>query len=277
MPLMSYRIKPGLRNWQKHWFNIIYESDSPSGKFFDVVLILAILISIIVVMLDSVQSMHLQYGPWLYQLEWVFTILFTFEYIIRLMIVEHKRTYAFSFYGVVDLLAIIPTYISALLPGTQYLLVIRVLRVLRVFRVLKLAEYMLEANVLAKSLARSARKILVFVFSVLILVTIFGAFMYLIEGEESGFTSIPKGVYWAIVTITTVGFGDITPRTELGQMVASIIMIMGYGIIAVPTGIVTVELAQSFQENNKPCPECGTPGHSADANYCRICGHELSE
>jgi voltage-gated potassium channel len=209
--------------------------------------------------------------------EWFFTILFTIEYLLRLVSVGRPLAYATSFFGVVDLLAILPTYLSILIPGAQYLLVIRILRVLRIFRILKLVQYLGEARMLTQALRASRRKITVFLFVVLTLVTIFGSLIYLIEDPKDGFTSIPKSIYWSIVTLTTVGYGDMSPQTGLGQLLSALIMIIGYGIIAVPTGIVTVELAQAFkrQISTQACPECSAEGHDIDAKFCKYCGSGL--
>jgi voltage-gated potassium channel len=228
-------------------------------------------------MLDSVSSIQKLHGRFLLTGEWIFTILFTIEYVLRLLSVGRPGAYATSFYGIVDLLAILPTYLSIFFPGAQYLLVIRILRVLRIFRILKLVQYLGEARMLTQALRASLRKIIVFLIAVLTLVTIFGAFIYLVEDPENGFTSIPKSVYWAIVTLTTVGYGDISPQTVLGQLISSAIMIIGYGIIAVPTGIVTVELAQAFKRkiSTQACLECSAEGHDADAKFCKYCGAEL--
>ena len=265
--------------WRSTLHEVIFEADTPAGKWFDVLLILAILTSVLLVMLDSVNVIQKSYGKILLAGEWLFTILFTIEYILRLLSVGRPLAYATSFYGVVDLLAILPTYLSIFLPGAQYLLVIRILRVLRIFRILKLVQYLGEARMLTRALRASLRKIVVFLIAVLTLVTIFGAFIYLVEDPENGFTSIPKSMYWAIVTLTTVGYGDISPQTVLGQLLSSVIMIIGYGIIAVPTGIVTVELAQAFkrqqQVSTQACPECSGEGHDWDAKYCKYCGSRL--
>ncbi len=265
-------------SWRHKLHEIIFEADTAAGKLFDVVLILSILLSIVAVMLDSVVDIRRQYGDILVTVEWFFTILFTVEYFLRLASIGRPLKYAFSFYGLVDLLSIIPTYFSLIFPASKYLLVIRILRVLRVFRVLKLVQYLKEANLLLNALRSSMRKITVFLFTVLTLVVIFGSLMYIVEGEDSGFTSIPRGVYWAIVTMTTVGYGDISPATSLGQGLASMIMIIGYGIIAVPTGIVTVEMSQAWrskQVSTKSCPECSSEGHDHDAAYCKFCGSSL--
>src|SRR5918999_4618876 len=257
---------------------VIFESDTPAGRHFDLALIWLILLSVATVILESVREVREQYGELLYALEWLFTLLFTVEYVLRLMSVRRPLRYATSFFGVIDLLAIIPTYLSIFVPGSQYLLVIRILRLLRVFRLLKLSEYVAEADTLRLALRASRRKISVFISAVLLLVVIIGALMYVIEGEAHGFTSIPRSIYWAIVTMTTVGYGDLSPRTSLGQIVASIVMIIGYGIIAVPTGIVSVELAQAVREKKvtgQSCPSCAAEGHDVDAICCKYCGARL--
>ena len=256
---------------------IIFEAETPAGKAFDIGLIFTILLSVLVVMLESVAGIRQQYGTVLVAMEWSFTIAFTMEYLLRLYCVGQPLRYAGSFYGVVDLLAIIPTYLSVFVLGTQYLLVIRTIRILRVFRVLKLVQYWSEARTLSHALCVSRRKIVVFLYVVMILVIIIGSLMYLIEGEKNGFTSIPRSIYWAIVTLTTVGYGDIAPATDLGQTLAAIVMIIGYGIIAVPTGIVTAELAREsyISLSTQACPECGSEGHDADAVYCKYCGAKL--
>jgi voltage-gated potassium channel len=257
---------------------VIFESDTRAGRAFDLVLIWLILLSVATVVLESVREVREQYGSLLHALEWLFTLLFTVEYFLRLLSVRRPLLYATSFFGVVDLLAVIPTYLSILLPGSQYLLVIRILRLLRVFRLLKLSEYVMEADTLRRALRASRRKISVFLSAVVLLVVIIGALMYVVEGEANGFTSIPVSIYWAIVTLTTVGYGDLSPKTALGQMVASIVMIIGYGIIAVPTGIVSVELAQAVRERavtGQACPSCSAEGHDPDAVCCKYCGARL--
>jgi len=263
--------------WRMKLHEVIFEADTPAGKWFDVLLILAILISVVMVMLDSVAKIRNAYGPVLLAGEWFFTILFTIEYVLRLFSVGRPRAYATSFFGIVDLLAILPTYLSIIIPGAQYLLVIRILRVLRIFRIFKLVQYLGEARLLTQALRASRRKITVFLFVVLTLVTIFGSLIYLIEDPKDGFTSIPRSIYWSIVTLTTVGYGDIFPKTNLGQLLSAVIMIIGYGIIAVPTGIVTVEFAQAYKRkiSTQACPECSAEGHDTDARFCKYCGSRL--
>ena len=266
-----------LSNWRYRLHTVIFEADTPGGKAFDIALLISIVLSILAVLLESVAGIQAEYGPLLRLLEWGFTILFTIEYLLRLASVGRPWRYAISFYGLVDLLAILPTYLSLAVGGAQTLLVIRALRLLRVFRVLKLAHFVGEAQVLRGALRASARRIIVFLGTVLILVLIVGSVMYLIEGEENGFTSIPQGIYWAIVTMTTVGYGDIAPQTVLGQMLASLVMIMGYGIITVPAGLVTVELAMGAKRkiSTQACPDCSAEGHDPDARFCKYCGAKL--
>ena len=255
---------------------IIFEADTPAGRRFDLLLLLAIMSSIALVMLDSVPSYRLRYGGLFRTLEWGFTLLFTLEYAARIYSARERGRYLRSFYGLVDLLAILPTYLALVLSGAQYFLVIRALRLLRVFRILKLMHLLGEANVLMRALRASRAKITVFVITVLSLVVVIGALMYLVEGPQNGYTSIPISVYWAIVTLTTVGYGDISPRTPLGQFLASVVMIMGYGIIAVPTGIVTTELSRAtYGDLSRQCPNCGAYGHDRDAKYCKLCGEAL--
>jgi len=258
---------------------IIFGHDTPAGKAFDIALIWLIILSVGVVMVESVESIRLQYGTLLRQLEWGFTIAFTIEYAVRLWCVDRPTRYARSFFGIVDLLAVLPTYLSVLLPGGQALLTVRLLRLLRVFRILKLAHHVSEAMILMRALRASRDKITVFLATVLTAVVIVGSMMYLIEGATNGFTSIPKSVYWAIVTLTTVGYGNIVPQTAVGQALAAVIMIMGYSIIAVPTGIVTVELTQEVRRmrGGRTCGGCGAEGHETDASYCRRCGEPLDE
>ena len=267
------------KHWRARLHQIIFEAETPLGRMFDVVLMVCILVSVAVVMLDSVQGIRKIWGQVFWYLEWFFTLLFTVEYVLRLISVGRPWLYARSFFGVVDLLAVLPTYVSFFVPGSQYLLVIRVLRVLRIFRVLKIVQYVGEANLLLEALRASQRKITVFLFTVVTLAIIFGALMYVIEDPKDGFTSIPRSVYWAIVTLTTVGYGDISPKTDLGQIISAVIMILGYGIIAVPTGIVSAEFAQIGRRmapvTTVSCEACGEEGHDIDAVHCKYCGEKL--
>ncbi len=266
--------------WRNRLHVVIFEADTPAGKAFDLGLLASIVLSVIAVLLDSVASIHSQYGFQLRVVEWFFTVTFSIEYLLRIVSVRRPSRYIFSFYGLVDLLAILPTYISVLFPATHYLLVIRALRILRVFRVLKLVLYLKEGNIIMAALRNSHRKITVFLFAVVTLVMIIGSLMYLIEGAANGFTSIPTSIYWTIVTLTTVGYGDIAPQTVLGKVFASIVMILGYAIIAVPTGIVTAEMAltsrgKKDEVSTQACPACGRDGHESDAQFCKFCGERL--
>ena len=270
-------MSPDSTSLRDRWRHIIFGTDTPAGRYFDQLLIIAIIASVIAVMLDSVGSLHREYGTILYAAEWFFTLLFTVEYLIRLWVSDRPVRYARSFYGMVDLISVIPTYLSLLFPGANYLLTIRALRVLRVFRVLKLAQLMDEANQLGTTLVRTRRKIGVFMFAVTVVIIIFGSLMYVVEGPANGFTSIPRSIYWAIVTITTVGYGDISPQTPFGQAVASLAMITGYAIIAVPTGIVSAEMSKAHMERRyqRECPGCHRHDHDPDARYCKQCGTNL--
>jgi voltage-gated potassium channel len=256
---------------------IIFEADTRIGRLFDLILIWSILLSVVAVMLDSVAAVQARYGTELTIIEWFFTILFTLEYLLRLWCIGKPLRYATSFFGVVDLLAILPTYLSILLPASRYLLVIRILRVLRIFRVLKLVQYLDEAQVLMRALRSGGRKIVVFFLTVMALVVVFGSLMYVVEGAANGFTSIPRSIYWAVVTMTTVGYGDISPQTAVGQAIASIVMLIGFTIIAVPTGIMASEMtrAQARKVTAQACPECAAMGHDPDAKHCKICGARL--
>jgi len=265
-------------HWKSRLHEIIFESNTTAGKAFDVALLVSILVSIAVVMADSVPVLHNRYGPFFYILEWCFTILFTLEYVLRLLSVKSPRHYAVSFLGIIDLLSIAPTYFSIFFPGAQSLLVLRALRLLRIFRIFKLSYFLAEMRFLGSALNASLRKISIFMLFVVALVIILGSVMYLVENGVNGFTSIPDSIYWAIVTITTVGYGDISPVTPLGKLVASIIMLLGYGIIAVPTGIVTTEMALAARgrlQKHEACPNCGKEGHDNDADFCKYCGAKL--
>jgi voltage-gated potassium channel len=270
---------PALSPWREKLRVIIFEADTPAGKAFDVGLLVAICLSVLAVTLDSVNAYQSQHGRALDIAEWVFTLLFSVEYALRLTCSPRPLRYARSFFGVVDLLAILPTYLSLLFPGAESMAVIRGLRLLRIFRVFKLGQFLGEASLLRNALASSRHKITVFLGTITILVTILGTAMYLIEGEEHGFTSIPAAIYWSIVTMTTVGYGDMAPITVSGKVLASIVMILGYSIIAVPTGIVTAEIvegaAAARRITTRSCPSCLSEGHERDATYCKDCGASL--
>ena len=288
---MRLLLKPQLNpasdtGWRRRWFDIIYRHDTPPARNFDLLLILTIIASVAVIMLDSDPWLHIDHATALYRLEWGFTLLFTVEYVLRLLVVRRPLRYALSMWGVIDLLSILPTYLSFFFPGTQALLVVRILRVLRVFWILKLTRYVEEGSVLTGALWRSRRKIFLFVSVVVTIALIFGALMYVIEGPQYGFSTIPTGMYWAIVTMATVGFGDLAPQTGLGRLITSILILIGYSIIAVPTGIYTAELASSMRRDmnqirerhdNRGCPDCGLEGHEPKSRFCRHCGGPLPD
>ncbi|MEP1094178.1 MAG: ion transporter [Cyclobacteriaceae bacterium] len=268
--------------FKQRLYIIVFGTETKIGKIFDIVLLWAIVLSVLSVMLESVKSLNERFGDIFSVLEWSFTILFTIEYLLRILISEKPKKYAFSFFGVVDLLALLPTYLTLIVAGGSYLMVIRTIRLLRIMRILKLSRYLREASVLGDALKASRHKIFVFIGSVFTLVMIMGTLMYIIEsGENSAFTSIPRGIYWAIVTVTTVGYGDISPQTTMGQGLASVLMLMGYAIIAVPTGIVTSEIATAERDkklsesNDKVCDLCGNQSHDHDAEYCKKCGNMI--
>jgi voltage-gated potassium channel len=262
--------------FRKKIHSIIFEADTKAGKVFDILLFTTIAFSVIIVMLNSDRELHDKFGDLFLATEWIITILFTLEYIFRIYAFKKPFKYIFSFYGVIDLLSILPTYISLFVTGAHMLLVIRMLRLMRIFRVFKLARYVKASNVLFMALKSSRIKIVVFLEVVMIIVVITGSVMYLVEGDESGFTSIPKSIYWAIVTITTVGYGDIAPQTVLGQTIASMLMIVGFAIIAVPTSIIGSELVRSNTNNNtQVCQSCNFNEHDDDAKFCKKCGDEL--
>lgn len=278
-PDASVPEKP-LTGWRLRWYTVIFEADTRAGRLFDQTLIVVILVSIAVVMADSVQSVHQAYGDRLMLIEWLFTLLFTIEYVARLVCVRRPLQYALSFYGLIDLVAVLPTYLALFMPELHALIDVRVLRLLRVFRVFKLVAYVAEYQSLGRALAASGRKILVFLTAVLMLVLIMGTLMYVVEGPENGYTSIPTSVYWAITTVTTVGFGDITPKTDVGRLISSFMMLLGWGILAVPTGIVTAEMAaqrrlELGQVTTRTCHECLSEGHAPDADFCFRCGARL--
>lgn len=276
---MTEQLKPGSGPLRTYLFRVIFEADTRTGKFFDVMLILSIAVSVAVVMLESVSTIRDTYGHILTMAEWIFTAGFTVEYLLRLFCVARPGRYAVSFFGVVDLLAVLPTYLGLILPGTHFLATVRILRVLRIFRVLKLMQYVGQMELILTALRLSRNKIIVFLFTVGTLVMILGSIMYVVEGGENGFTSIPRSVYWAVVTLTTVGYGDISPGTDLGRTIAAIVMILGYSIIAVPTGIVSVGFAEvSRKMRNRAriyCSACGETTHDTDAVFCKTCGAPL--
>ncbi|NLP58728.1 ion transporter [Lutibacter sp. B1] len=272
-------LKENKKNWKERLHEIIYEADTPEGKWFDIILIFTILLSIIFVMLESVESIDSKFHNFLNIAEWIITILFTVEYIARIISINKPTSYIFSFYGIIDFLATIPKYLSVFFVGTHALIALRALRLLRVFRILKLARYLGASTKLLSALKASRIKISVFLFSVIVLTIILGTVMYLVEGPKNGFTSIPHSMYWAIVTLTTVGYGDMSPHTPLGQFIASIVMILGYGIIAVPTGIVTSEMTRQdakIPTNTQSCPNCSCSKHLDNADFCHQCGEKLN-
>jgi len=279
---MSQRNKQKRESLRDLIHEVIFEADTPAGKAFDILLLIFILLSVLVVVLESVASINDRFGELFFWLEWVVTILFTLEYFLRIYAVKKPWNYIFSFYGIVDLLSILPNFLSLFFAGSQYLITIRALRLLRVFRILKLSNYLSQGAMLVSALKASRTKITVFMLGVMTVVIIMGSTMYLIEGgADSGFTSIPRSVYWAIVTLTTVGYGDIAPSTALGQFISAILMILGYAILAVPTGIVSTEMfkvdeeKRRMQNNTRCCPNCGRYGHDSDATFCKYCSYTL--
>ncbi len=277
---MSFQLTPGAEGLRTRLFHIIFESDTPGAKAFDIALIIAILISVSVILLDSVDSYSERFGHIFFYLEWAFTLLFTVELAVRIYCLERPFLYLKSFYGIVDVIAIIPTWLVLLVPGAQGLVIVRLLRVLRIFRILRLMEFVGEARLLLDALKRSLRQILLFFSSILMVVTLFAALMYTIESPEAGFTSIPMSMYWAIVSMTTVGYGDIVPATSLGKAITMILMLMGYSIIAVPTGVFSAQVIRSIREDRyseEACPGCGHDRHEKRARYCLRCGTWLDE
>ncbi len=265
-------------SWREVLYEVIFKADTVAGKSFDIAVIVIIALSVITVIINTVDSIEQEYGNILHIAEWVFTIIFTIEYILRLICCKRPAAYARSFFGIVDLFAILPTYISLFLPSSHVLVVIRILRVLRIFRVLKLVKYIGESELLIDALRSSRRKITVFLFSVITIVIIFGSVMYIVESERNGFNNIPQSIYWAVVTLTTVGYGDVVPQTQIGKAISMIIMVMGYGILAVPTGIVTAEITKAMGHNKVTsnfCEGCGYRWHDDDAHYCKHCGNTL--
>ena len=258
-------------------YEVIFESDTFAGKLFDIILLIVILFSVIAVMLESVSSIEFRYGRILRISEWIFTIIFTIEYLFRLWCVGKPIKYAFSFFGIVDFLSFIPTYISVFIPGTHFLMVIRIVRLVRVFRIFKLSRYLKEGRIMLDALKASGPKLIVFLVVILSAVTVIGSAIYLIEGADNGFTSIPQSIYWAIVTMTTVGYGDISPKTPVGQFLAAIVMILGYAIIAVPTGVVSFDIMKAVQKKGQGriCQNCGADNNDTDAKFCKYCGEKL--
>lgn len=267
------------KNLKKKLYEIIFEAETKAGKTFDITLVIMILISIATIVLESVKSIRAEYGALFFWIEVSITAFFTIEYILRILIVDKPLNYIKSFFGIVDLISILPTYLTLFIPGVTVFMSIRAIRLIRIFRILKLAEYLTAASTISKALKESQKKISVFVFSILILSLIFGSLMYVVEGEGNGFTDIPTSIYWTVVTLTTVGYGDISPVTALGKLIATILMIMGFGIIAVPTGIVSAELVRASNKKEKSetqsCPNCLHEGHDSDAQFCKVCGFKL--
>lgn len=277
---MNFSLKPGAEGLRARLFHIIFESDTPGAKAFDIGLIIAILLSVAVILLDSVGAYAQRYDTLFYVLEWSFTLLFSVELILRLYCLERPTLYLKSFYGIVDLIAILPTWLVLLIPGAHGLVIVRILRVLRIFRILRLMEFVGEARLLLDALKRSLRQILLFFFSIFMVVTLFAALMYVIESPEAGFTSIPMSIYWAIVSMTTVGYGDIVPATSLGKFITMVLMLLGYSIIAVPTGVFSAQVLRSIREDrysDEACPGCGHERHEKRARYCLRCGTWLDE
>jgi voltage-gated potassium channel len=270
--------KKDLKPWQRKLNEIIFGSETRAGKWFDIILLAIIVLSVLVIMLDSIPGFHEKWVDELLIIEWTVTIIFSIEYILRLISVGKPLKYIFSFYGLIDLISLLPTFIGIFVSGTESIRVLRSFRLIRIFRILKLSQFVEDSKKLTNALRQSRNKIIVFLFFIVMMVVSLGTVMYIVEGGESGFTSIPKSIYWAIVTMTTVGYGDIAPATALGQFIASVIMILGYAIIAVPTGIVTNDLIQGNKPkgmNNRACDSCGKDGHDMDASFCKHCGEQL--
>jgi voltage-gated potassium channel len=275
---MTERPDTSPASWRNRLHDVIYETNTRAGRVFDVSLLLFTVTSTLVVVLDSVPEYHQRFGRSFLQLEWIFTFIFTIEYILRLLVIRRPIRFILSPLGIIDLLAILPSYLSIVVPGAQSLLVLRALRLLRIFRIFKLTHFIDEAQFLTQAIRRSLRKIAIFMLTVVTITIILGSIMYLVEGEAAGFTSIPTSIYWAVVTITTVGYGDIAPLTALGKFIASVMMLIGYGIIAVPTGILTSEISNIVRtkgQSTEVCPSCGREGHDSDARYCKWCGSKL--
>ncbi|MDB5798948.1 MAG: ion transporter [Paucimonas sp.] len=272
--------RPAAGGWRSRLYTVIFESDTRKGRLFDLVLVVTILVSVVVVLLDTVKAVSTRHPHVLNTLEWIFTIAFTLEYLARIACVQRPLRYVTSFFGIIDLLSILPTYVALLVPGTEVLLDIRILRLLRIFRILKLTAYVEEYGLLARALLASKRKILIFLSVVMMIVLVMGTVMYIVEGPEHGFTSIPTAVYWSITAVTTVGFGDLVPKTDIGRAIASLMMLIGWGILAVPTGIISSEMtAQRFVLGSTPrlCPACLASGHEKNAKFCKECGNALEQ
>lgn len=276
----GHRFGRPAHGWRRRWFIVIFDADTPAGRRFDLALLAAVVASVLVVMFETVRPLADRHAPLLFALEWAFTLIFTVEYVARMVCADRRLRYATSFFGLVDLAAVLPMYIATFVPGLHVLLDVRILRMLRAFRILKLTEYVREYSSLGDALLASRRKIAVFLSVVAMVVVVLGTVMYVLEGPQHGFTSIPVAIYWAITTMTTVGFGDITPQTNLGRAVSSVVMLLGWGILAVPTGIVTAEMTTrglAGLHRSRQCAACATPGHEADARFCRRCGATLPD
>ena len=266
-----------MKKFKEKLFSIVFEADTPAGKAFDVVLLIVILLSVVMVMLESIQKVNREYRELFRIAEWVITVLFTLEYILRVWLTKKSLRYIFSFYGIIDLLAILPSFVGLFFTGAHGLITIRTLRVLRIFRIFKATRYITASKLILHALKSSGAKIGVFLLTIAMLLVIIGTLMYLIEGPENGFTNIPTSIYWAVVTLTTVGYGDISPKTPVGQFFSSIVMILGYAIIAVPTGIVSFEIARDKKTTTQVCPNCMREGHDPDAEFCKYCGSKIND
>lgn len=274
MPQREHNLIPGTAKWKRKLFRIIYFADTPAGKLFDISLLILIALSTLIVMMESMRSVDMHYHRTLVYIEWIITIIFTIEYFVRIIIIKNKKDYIFSFMGIIDFLSILPFFMSLLFPFTKFLSIIRLLRILRVFRILNLMDYMNDGQYIVQALRNSSRKIYIFLLFILILVTILGSMMYVVEGGENGFSDIPTCIYWAVVTITTVGYGDISPVTPLGKFISVVLMLCGYSIIAVPTGIVTSQM-RKVSTKTRVCKRCGNSEHDDDARYCKTCGETM--
>ncbi|QFG53575.1 ion transporter [Chryseobacterium sp.] len=267
---------PERKKWKRQLFRIIYRADTPLGKMFDICLLILIFLSTFIVMLESVPSFDLQFHTLFIVLEWTISLFFTAEYILRIITIRNKRKYIFSFFGIIDLLAILPFFLSLLLPVTKFFLIIRMLRILRIFRILNLLDFMNDGYLIVRALKNSSRKIYIFLLFLMIFSVIVGSMMYMVEGHKEGFESIPQSIYWAVVTVTTVGYGDVSPTTPLGKLFSILLMLAGYSIIAVPTGIVTAEMRNKRQNFEKVCSRCMNDDIDDDANYCKRCGEKTT-